>query len=104
MKYAVWGFGGLIALGLGIYFHEQVKTKPVQPDSSGIEYNTATWDNSYYATSEAQAYGAFQPQAPAVPQNPYGWDTLQSESDGGVIPANSGMPTSSLRVVNTVNA
>lgn len=92
MKILAYGLlivGGIVGL---LYLHEQLKAKPVQPDASGVEYNTATWDNSYYATSEAQAYGAFQPQAPSVPNTPYGWETLQSESDGGVIPATSGMP------------
>lgn len=93
MKYVAYGVGFVILLSAGLYFHEQLKVKPVQPDASGIEYNTATWDNSYFATSEAQAYGSFQPQAPAVPNTPYGWNTLQAQSDGGVIPPTSGMPT-----------
>jgi hypothetical protein len=93
MKVLAYSILAIVVVGGALYLHEQVKTKPIQPDSSGIEYNTSTWDNSYFATSEAQTYAAFQPQAPAVPNTPYGWDTLQSQSDGGIIPPNSGMPT-----------
>lgn len=73
------------------FMREQLTNRPVQPDASGIEYNTATWDNSNYATSEANAYGAFQPQAPAVPNTPYGWETFESVNNGGIVPPNSGM-------------
>lgn len=83
MKYVAYGAIAITALVVGLYVYEQVKPKPVQPDASGIEYNTATWDNSYYAKSEAQAYGAFQPQAPAVPDSPYAWRTFQFTNDGG---------------------
>jgi hypothetical protein len=93
MKYVLYGAGALVVVVVGLYIHEQVKVKPVQPDASGIEFNTATWDNSYFATSEAQAYGAFQPQAPSVPNSPYGWSTLESENNGGVIPPSAGIPT-----------
>lgn len=85
--------GGLVVVALvGTYLYEQLKTKPVRPDASGVEYNTATWDNSYYATSEAQAYGAFQPQAPSVPNTPYGWSTYQFENDGGINLPSAGLP------------
>lgn len=65
------------------FMREQLTPKPVQTDASGIEYNTATWDNSFYATSQVQAYGAFQPQTPAVPNSPYAWSVYQSVNGGG---------------------
>jgi hypothetical protein len=85
----IGGFGTVVAM----YYHEQVKPEPVKPDVSGVEYNTSTWDNSFYATSEVQAYGAFQPQTPAAPNTPYGWNQFQFTNNAGVVPPSAGMPT-----------
>lgn len=92
MKAVMYGVIGLCLLAVAEFLREQLTPKPVQLDSSGVEYNTSTWDNSYYATSEAQAYGPFQPTAPQVPNTPYGWTQFEAENNGGVVPPTAGIP------------
>lgn len=92
MKYVWWGVGLVVAGLVFEFFHEQLKTMPIQPDASGIVLSSATNDNSALATQEVTAYGAFQPQQPQIPDTPWGWSQFISQGNGGVVPPGAGVP------------
>lgn len=92
MKYIWITLGVVVAIIAFEYLHEELKTIPVAPDSSGITPNTATSDNSALATAEVNAFGPFLAKPTYVPDSPYAWTVFESVNNGGVVPSTAGIP------------
>lgn len=91
---------GMVMVGAigAAYLYEQLKQRPVKyPDVNTI--SSANLDNSRLATAQVQAYGAFAPQQPAIPQSPYEWAQLQAGALQGQAPtqANGGIPPGGMK-------